>query len=1154
MAKLRELIIKISANSSSYQSEIAKAARLGESYHRVMEGGNRRSAAAVRGSSAALRDLNNQLVSVKASAIGLTGAFAGIFATNKLVETADKWTNLNARLKLATSSSVDLANSQRLLMEMSQKTGTSFEANATVFARAAAPMRALKYASQDIVNMTEVLSTGLRISGASASESSSVLVQFSQAMSSGVLRGEEFNAMAENGSRIIQALADGMGVARTKLKGMADNGLLTMEKVIPALLSQLEKLKTEGGSMGATVEKSLTRVQNAFMQWVGGANEATGTTRVLAGTLDYLSKNINDVAAAGMVVAGLFGAKALGNRTLAIHASTSALIQNTKAEINNANQAYHNSRIQVENARATERQAQRHVLAARSALLHTTNAQQFAAAQSRLNRAIEAQAKAHAVVAQSIAARTAAQSRLNAVTSLGRRMGGALLGAVGGLPGVLVMASAAAYMLYQNQRQAKEEALAYANTIDTIKDKLGALSLIQLDDETKKIKNAIGAVRDELDALKTDLKVKESQLNDAKFLANSSGQAARWGQSPTYFKSTAAGTERAILVLKEKINEREAKSIELNEALVALQEKFRSKVDETLIASKNSQYSTERIVAEFNKVPSIAEKTNNALSFGTSKLDDAAARALAFANNMGAVSSNTMAAVNRINLLISAMKAPELSASQSSMMDKQVDRLELSKYTGREKQQKQLELDAKNNNLPAPYADSYIRMGMQSYDNEEAARKRESEAKEARNAAESAARKAAKAVEDYTNKVAELNTQLTTEAIRYKEGNAAAELFAASMASGKNFTKEQNDEIGRLNKTLGEAKQRYQDLQAAIEADPFRHVAKRTQEATEQLQRQKANGQIESPAEYTYRKSEIWKDEVRGKAEASQQYAVSAKNDLLGDVDPIQDIENQLERKKALYQAYADEDVITQQRKGELILAAERDTDSKRIEAAKQVFASQGELQSLAVTMFETTQERMGNMITGLLTGSKSLREGMSELFASLAQDVVKSLIKMAAQALITSTIMKGMESMGGGGGMFSGFASMFTKNAKGGVYQSANLSQYSGQIVSSPTMFAFAKGAGLMGEAGPEAIMPLDRMSDGNLGVRAITPKGLGGKDNTNINVYITDGKTESSSTSGDNEAFGRRFAQAVAQVYYAERDRDLRQGGAINKVIRGR
>jgi phage-related minor tail protein len=62
---------------------------------------------------------------------------------------------------------------------------------------------------------------------------------------------------------------------------------------------------------------------------------------------------------------------------------------------------------------------------------------------------------------------------------------------------------------------------------------------------------------------------------------------------------------------------------------------------------------------------------------------------------------------------------------------------------------------------------------------------------------------------------------------------------------------------------------------------------------------------------------------------------------------------------------------------------------------------------------------------------------------------------------------------------------------AKGGVFNSASLSAYSGRIVSSPTLFAFARGAGLMGEAGPEAIMPLRRGADGRLGVDA-----AGGQD----------------------------------------------------------
>ncbi|CDG20612.1 putative tail component [Xenorhabdus poinarii G6] len=1122
MAKLRELIIKISANSSSYQAEIARAARLGENYHRVMENGNRSAAAAARGSSAALRDLNNQLASVKASAVGLTGAFAGIFATSKLVETADKWTNLNSRLKLATASSIDLANSQRLLMEMSQKTGTLFEANSTVFARAAAPMRALKYASQDIVNMTETLATGLKISGANASESSSVLIQFSQAMSSGVLRGEEFNAMAENGGRLIQALADGLGVARTQLKGMADNGLLTMDKVIPALLSQLGKLQDEYRSMGATIEKSMSRVQNAFMQWVGDANKATGTTRVLAGTLDDLSKNINDVALAGMAAVGVFGARALGQRTLAIYDSTSALIQNTKAEINNANQAYHNSRIQVENARATERQTQRNVLAARSSLLRTTNDQQFAAAQLRLNRAIEAQARAHTAVTQSIAARTAAQKRLNAVTSLGRRAGGALLGAVGGIPGALIMAAGAAYLLYQNQKQAKEEAREHAKEAAKIKEELSKMDPIQLRDTKKQLKEDLAVAREDLERFQKEMVRNQMSLN---FFMKDKSQGKQVDEKITEF-STKLSESRSAYEATLKIVD------EINSALSRLG-------DQQTINSEKEK----KITLAINEM----RKTGNVT--------------LALQNQKLELTVSLLERIKNLGIDVSGIHIPvpevkfEPNDKIKSLLKDQEREIDLSKRKGMDKVKREAYYKAvdgglnPNDKQQKSYVDQVINNAAQIYQNIEAIRKQDEAAREARSASESAARKAAKTAEDYTNKVAELNTQLATEAIRHKEGNAAAELFAASMSTGKNFTKEQNAEIGKLNKTLAEAKQKYQDLQDAISNDPFRNTAESAKKAREQLERQLKNKDV-SPEAYERRQGDIWKDEVRGNADARQQYAVSAKDDLRGDVDPIQDLENQLERKKALYDAYAETQIISEQRKNELITAAETENNTRRIEVAKQLFASQGELQSLAVTMLDTVSERMGNMITGMLTGTKSLKEGVSEMFASMAQSVVQSLMKIAANKAFE--MLAGSFSGGGAGGLFGGVTSMLAKNAKGGVYTSANLSQYSGQIVSSPTLFAFAKGAGLMGEAGPEAIMPLTRSADGSLGVRAIAPAGFDGGQ-TNITVHITEGKTESSS-SGNSEEFGRRFAQAVAQVYYTERDRDLRQGGAINRAIRSR
>lgn len=138
-------------------------------------------------------------------------------------------------------------------------------------------------------------------------------------------------------------------------------------------------------------------------------------------------------------------------------------------------------------------------------------------------------------------------------------------------------------------------------------------------------------------------------------------------------------------------------------------------------------------------------------------------------------------------------------------------------------------------------------------------------------------------------------------------------------------------------------------------------------------------------------------------------------------------------------------------------------------------------------------------------------------------------------------------------GGSYSGL----TLNAKGGVYSSHDLSAYSGQIVNSPTMFAFAKGAGLMGEAGPEAIMPLTRASDGSLGVRALSggqsPTGTGGEA---PKVYITidgNGNSNTQASSG-YEQFGSEIGRMVEQKYVEMRNRDLRPGGALFRNMKGR
>lgn len=539
MATLRELIIKISANSQSFQTEISRASRMGQDYYRTMQNGGRQAAAASRESERALSDLTDGFASAGRAAAAATAAFA----TGKLVQIADEWNSVNARLKQASSSADDFAVSQRQLMEISQRTGTAFSDNANLFSRAAASMREYGYSSDEVLKITEAVSTGLKLSGANTQEASSVITQFSQALAQGVLRGEEFNAVNEAGDRVIRALAAGMGVARKDLKNMADQGQLTIDKVVPALMSQLGSLQGEFASMPQTVSGSLQKVTNSFMAWVGGVNQATGAADALSGGLDGVARTLDsftssavsgalsDVAdnmatittvAGALVGVGL--AKYLSGVVTSATSATGALISAAKSEValavaqdKAAQSAVAASRVEVYRAQqAVQRSRSADVQAAQQEKIAAAEAK-VTAAQARLTTALtsgsatekvrartaleraqaglvaaknaDAQAiaerrlaSAEAARDRNLANRVTTQSNLNSVTSVGTRLMSGALGLIGGVPGLVMLGAGAWYAMYQNQEQARRSAHEYASQIDEIREKTSRMSLPETDD------------------------------------------------------------------------------------------------------------------------------------------------------------------------------------------------------------------------------------------------------------------------------------------------------------------------------------------------------------------------------------------------------------------------------------------------------------------------------------------------------------------------------------------------------------------------------------------------------------------------------------------------------------------------------------------------
>ncbi|TAA12481.1 phage tail tape measure protein [Pseudoxanthomonas winnipegensis] len=140
-----------------------------------------------------------------------------------------------------------------------------------------------------------------------------------------------------------------------------------------------------------------------------------------------------------------------------------------------------------------------------------------------------------------------------------------------------------------------------------------------------------------------------------------------------------------------------------------------------------------------------------------------------------------------------------------------------------------------------------------------------------------------------------------------------------------------------------------------------------------------------------------------------------------------------------------------------------------------------GQTESLFTNAFSAAEDAFVKFVT---TGKLS--------FKDFANSVVADIARIAAKRAIAGLVGSALSGLGGGAsaaattsyGAFSPNVAGFVPNANGGVYASPSLSAYSGKVIDRPTLFAFAKGAGLMGEAGPEAVMPLSWTPGGKLGV----------------------------------------------------------------------
>ncbi|MDU4356920.1 MAG: phage tail tape measure protein [Phytobacter diazotrophicus] len=1087
MATLRELIIKVSADSGSFQREIARASRMGQDYYKTMEQGGKQAAAVTRETQRSIAALNAELVSVKSTATGLAGAFAGAFATHQLIQYADTWNQLSGRLRLASTGAEDFAAAQRSLMAISQRTGTSFEANATLYARIASSLRDAGYASADVAKVTETVATSLKLSGASTEEASSVITQLSQALGSGVLRGEEFNAIMENGGRLAKLLADGMKTTVGGLRNMAQNGQLTTDKIVP-LLTNVELLRKEFETLPASISGSAQKVQNSFMAWVGGANDALGASTALAGALDSLASNLDTVASGAAVLAAAGGSRLLGGILSGVTSSAGKVLDARKEQIALADaQAY------------AATQAQRKALANAGA---ATSAYNLAVAEANVAKGSNASVlaadnvikkrsemiAANAELVLSNRAVTASQEALNRATSaVGLLRSGAsgLLSLVGGIPGALLLGAGAWYTMYQQQEQARQSAQDYAQQIDLIRQKTTSMSLGDADSNRGKTVDALVEQNRLIDEQAGKVTALKTQIDDLNSARNKPGITSE--NDANIVKSLGILTDQ-LTVEENKLNQMRERSRTIQQALNDIDVRRNDLIREQAWRQNEAYQSLIRMNGEHSEF-------NRLLSLGNTLLS---------ARN------------GLVQVPLALPQAPVSDKDAKALLNKQ-RQAELAGLTGIAKVNRQVDFDLQDMGRDGPNNSTF--------------------ASQYRAAAE----------KDYNNTQ---NVAIEVQKVRATDGEKAADLYAAANQAGTKWTDEQRKAIRESSAEL----------------------ARWTQRAEENVKKQRDQAEALKQLTEAARK---FKDEATA---ATDTAGLSDRQRQR--FDETQQVERQFDKTDKGTAAVAARSAALTELDNKYRAIAESEADwrngvSRGYENWLQNTMDIAGTVSQGVTT--TMDSAMDNVASMLVRGKADWRSwGLSALEmiskVALQMAVVSAMSKSSGTSGLLGSLIGGITGLIGGGGTSSVMSSTsgtvvtgqsfsvptpHLANALGGVYDSPSLSAYSNGVYSTPKTFAFAKGAGIFGEAGPEAIMPLTRAADGSLGVRAVNS----GVNNVQTasgspQVYITiegNGNTSVQTDGGMTEQFGKEIGSYVERRYRELMARDISPGGAVWNLAKG-
>ncbi|HCR0809407.1 TPA: phage tail tape measure protein, partial [Enterobacter hormaechei] len=791
--------------------------------------------------------------------------------------------------------------------------------------------------------------------------------------------------------------------------------------------------------------------------------------------------NINTVASAAGVLAAIGGSRFIGGMIGDLGSQTAQLVEARKNEIAlaaaRANTATQSQRKAAADALAAERAYQ--LAQSELVLAKNTNAEATATQNAIAKR--RAMITANAALVQSNRVVAASQQALNSATSvLGLVKTGAtgLLGLVGGLPGLLMLGAGAWYTMYQNQEQARRSAQEYAGQIDEIRQKTSKMSLTETDENRGQTVEALVEQNRLVDEQAKKVGKLKNQIDD---LNASRGKPGINSENDAEILRAIAIVTDQLAVEEGKLNDMRDKSRGIQQALEEI-ERRRNDLIREQAWRQNAVYQSMIMMngqhTEFNRL----------LGLGNQLL---------------------MARQGLANVPLRLPQA-DLDKKQTDALEKSRRDLELSRHKGEAKERLRLSYAADDLGLTS---DPQFQTGRQEFINNGLAEWRNNEANKPK--AKGGKTEGEKTEDVYKRLIKQQKEQI---ALQGQNTELAKVKYQVSQGELASLTEAQKKTVLQNAALIDQVKLREQLRNYEANLADSNASARAANEA-----------QLLGYGQGT-RFRERLQEQFNLRKEFEQKNTDLLRQRQAGEID-----ETFYQQGLALNKRYLEERLRDQ----EGYYAA---SDAQRDDWMTGLSEGYANWVDEATDYSSMAADGMKQAMGGAVTTITDMLNGNVDSW----KDWGVSVLKIIQNVLVNMAVANGVSSIGSlfsfgassaatasSGTAIQNAGANFTFNAKGNVYDSPSLSAYSNGVFQTPQLFAFAKGAGVFAEAGPEAIMPLTRAADGSLGVRAVgAPQVSGGVPSVNFGDINIQGGSPQAASQGTAGAAGRQLKDAITGV----------------------